>query len=784
MSDLLSSPLSNILNSKEAFEKIKELGFLSYYSDFKLVLCSICRLGLISSAFKGHIQKHIKLYKKEEKFFILSQALEIFNKLEVISLKDSLKLIISYSKNFELSAFKELELRDLYICNLNSDCFMILSSDYSIKRHIRENHNSISSNISSSSSPYKVIKGQALEYNKFFFQIKESSLSINNSLLSNRSRSNSILDDPLERAKEVFLTKFNKKEERFQKELNSFELDSKEKLSPFQIKTRYIEYINKYNIKDLIDLVVPLKEDEKVLEVLVLNLKEVLYLSLDKSIFLNKVHLNILNSFEDNKIRNKPFKPLLNSSTRVKYFNLFSLFIIFFFRALSKSLKEKTSYFKVDNSIIIIYNTLKSLIREKLEEEKDDYLELSNNSYKNKKKSINNKLNSLKLNSIINLNNLEKEEVYSSTSSNSNISSDSIISINNQSSSSKSNSSSNFNSSSNSSSSINYNLDYLLDSSNINILDQIKEINKSSSSISIRIKELLIELLIKLLKQKTDLYIFDSSFNSFFAIISIRAKDKSFKDSLELSQEYSKFIYSIQLIVIEFSFNSLLKDSTLELTTIIKDFRDKYLNNSTNSALNEVLNNRAYCFKVNKETSTQTYISISTTNKETVSYKKITLSSNNLRLLFKELINSTYNILIEKLLLNISKSLYKNITLEEFSKLEDRSLTSPYKCFRDLSPNLEANNNFLKDLIFKNNSLFNRFFKLKDSNLILNKNNIIIYFKDLLEFKKNCLLLVYLINGLPLKGTELITLKYFNSFKNKREIFLNISNNLFIINIS
>ena len=125
------------------------------------------------------------------------------------------------------------------------------------------------------------------------------------------------------------------------------------------------------------------------------------------------------------------------------------------------------------------------------------------------------------------------------------------------------------------------------------------------------------------------------------------------------------------MIIIKFGFNLLIQDSTLELITILLDIKNKYLNNSTNSTLSKVLNNQAYYFKINKEISTQTYISISTTSKEIVSYKKITLSVNNLKLLFKELISSTYSILVEKLLLDISKLLYKYITLKEFSKLKD-----------------------------------------------------------------------------------------------------------------
>ena len=54
--------------------------------------------------------------------------------------------------------------------------------------------------------------------------------------------------------------------------------------------------------------------------------------------------------------------------------------------------------------------------------------------------------------------------------------------------------------------------------------------------------------------------------------------------------------------------------------------------NSSSSALSKVLNNRAYYLKVNKEISTLNYISIST-KKEIVSYKKITISIDNLRLL-------------------------------------------------------------------------------------------------------------------------------------------------------
>lgn len=273
-------------------------------------------------------------------------------------------------------------------------------------------------------------------------------------------------------------------------------------------------------------------------------MKEILYLSLEKSLFLNKIHLNILNSFEDNKIQNKPFKPLLNNNTRVKYFNFFSQFIIFFFRVLKES--NNNSYFKANNRIVSIYQTLKDLIDLKIKE--DNYLELSNKSLKKNKGLINKRLNKFRFNNLINCSNSDSKEeeknetnsISSLSSRNSNISSRESINSNE--------------SLLDSSSSNNSSESEILESSNKEILKKIQEINKSKDSLSLKIKDSLIDLLISLFKQKTDLNIFDSSINSFFAIVNIRTKDKSFKGSLELSQDYSKFIYYTQLIVIEFAF--------------------------------------------------------------------------------------------------------------------------------------------------------------------------------------------------------------------------------------
>jgi len=123
------------------------------------VLCSKCFLALNSTAFKSYIIKHLILFPKKEKDSLIAQALLVYKDLEVSSLKESLGLITLFTKSFELQAFKELKVLDLFLCNFNNNCSIILSSEYSIKRHIRENHSSSSSNTSSSTPSYKVIKG-------------------------------------------------------------------------------------------------------------------------------------------------------------------------------------------------------------------------------------------------------------------------------------------------------------------------------------------------------------------------------------------------------------------------------------------------------------------------------------------------------------------------------------------------------------------------------------------------------------------------------------------------
>jgi Orsellinic acid/F9775 biosynthesis cluster protein D len=136
-----------------------------YYKDFKLLLCNRCFSPVFPSfkAFKIHLYKDLSLIPLKEKKAIISQALLIFNTLEVSSYKENIELISLFIKHFDLPAFKELKVLDLYTCNF-PNCFIILSNIRNIRRHFQESHKG--SNIK---SLYIVIKGHSLEPNRFFF---------------------------------------------------------------------------------------------------------------------------------------------------------------------------------------------------------------------------------------------------------------------------------------------------------------------------------------------------------------------------------------------------------------------------------------------------------------------------------------------------------------------------------------------------------------------------------------------------------------------------------------
>jgi hypothetical protein len=110
--DLLSvqgSKGCKVLKEFKSFEEFKvflsHLQGLSYYKDFKLLLCSSCKIALNPANFKGHFIGHFLDLKGKAKVEAVLRAINILQELEVSPLSSSLDLVTSFSTTHTLFPF-------------------------------------------------------------------------------------------------------------------------------------------------------------------------------------------------------------------------------------------------------------------------------------------------------------------------------------------------------------------------------------------------------------------------------------------------------------------------------------------------------------------------------------------------------------------------------------------------------------------------------------------------------------------------------------------------------
>src|SRR5450432_258452 len=605
--------LSNSEEFKECQDVLPILSFITYYKDFKLLLCSTCSTSINPAFYKGHFAKHSLGLKGKEKDKLILKVISILEALDITSLSISQELILSFSSRHTLFPLKELPLlKNLFQCSL---CSCIKVNDYGIKRHLREEHKEEIGGYQDQSLTSRYIpiaRAQSLDHNRFFFKVEEKgkgrfieeegeeepTLSSSPSPFEEESRESSLLNPQIEenpylQASSLFIRDYNLKKEKLEKKMSIYSLSHQEPLTPFQKKTRYIQFLDTKNLRSLSSLGSPIKENEEpLLFILSLNLKELLYLSLEKSSYISNVHLQHLNSFQKGVIRNKPFIPLLRAKSRVKYFSFFSTFLAFIFRSFFNTSYKKDNLYSLSREAISLLEDLKDLASLEANEALEKEIDLTK-KYKQTKKSLSRKLNLFKINTFIKEGRMieeedleegeEEEDLGSNPSLSSLDSSTSSISIEEEDSSSLSSSSST-----------------RIESTSITLLERIKEIGEANSSpISKKIKEKLLSLLILLAKEEVDLNIFSSPINSFFAIKSI-SSNLSFRGTQYLSQYYSYFIYSYQLLVLEFSIQEAIcyNNPSLILSSI-QEFMSSFFHNTSSSALAEILNNRSYALATN-----------------------------------------------------------------------------------------------------------------------------------------------------------------------------------------
>jgi nitrate reductase cytochrome c-type subunit len=160
--DLLhSNSTSHTQNAAECIS----LSFLSYYSEFSLLLCSECHTALFSDTFSSHVKSHFKQHaEKEKQQELLSQILSfsLYTASETFALIQQSSMI--------LFAFSELDIhKNAFSCNL---CHLVLLNKENMKRHCSKNHASDFKHTVTSS-----ILVQSLRKNRFFFQVQARSIS-------------------------------------------------------------------------------------------------------------------------------------------------------------------------------------------------------------------------------------------------------------------------------------------------------------------------------------------------------------------------------------------------------------------------------------------------------------------------------------------------------------------------------------------------------------------------------------------------------------------------------
>ena len=225
------------------FQEFPELSFLNYYSDFKLIICNSCKIGInnsnISLYFKSN---HFSSYNKEEKVRLNKVTINLLISLDIRSLDTSTQLIYKFFREFNLFGLSFLPTyKSVYSCSV---CTYTLLNKKNLVRHLKTHPDNDSSVI--------VNKGQSLEYIRFFFPIKVKEKSIvtqNNS--SKEEDKVEEEDNKLLRASTLFKQDLLDKEKELDQELNNFKFDKSKKLTTFQVYTRYPKFISKYNLKEL-----------------------------------------------------------------------------------------------------------------------------------------------------------------------------------------------------------------------------------------------------------------------------------------------------------------------------------------------------------------------------------------------------------------------------------------------------------------------------------------------------------------------------------------------------
>ena len=142
---------------------------MSYYSDFKLIICNSYKIGINNSNISLYFKSdYFFSYNKEEKVRLNKVTINLLISLDIRSLDTSTQLIYKFFREFNLFGLSFLlTYKSVYSCSVYT---YTLLNKKNLVRHLKTHPDNNSSVI--------VNKGQSLEYIRFFFPIKVKEKSI------------------------------------------------------------------------------------------------------------------------------------------------------------------------------------------------------------------------------------------------------------------------------------------------------------------------------------------------------------------------------------------------------------------------------------------------------------------------------------------------------------------------------------------------------------------------------------------------------------------------------
>ena len=359
--------------------KVKELEptFYKYNKDLNIIICSKCLLALLNNK---DIIKHLKT-RYLDYYNSIKENKELITRLEGLSIT-SYNSIITIP--FNTYYFKDIPITfNSYKC---IKCDFITTSSKVIRKHLINIENIKNTTKNKSKDIIYNIPIQILysTLNKGIFIPKLPSIDSNSNIREN----------PTLNYTSIFSNYINKREELVikAKEIGEDNIIDNKGLSSFLKNSRFNLYFKDKNIKDLLVLIDPIKEEEKEL-----NLNYLENITLDIAYNTSSLIPNIIRSIRldikediiiDSFSFNKDFIEL-ESNTKKEYFKVFNNLILFIFRVylIKNSLIESNTkeYILKEIDFPININNLSTKIIELLyllvdkeytsiEEEKQDLL--------------------------------------------------------------------------------------------------------------------------------------------------------------------------------------------------------------------------------------------------------------------------------------------------------------------------------------------------------------------------------------------------------------------------